>query len=193
MHPCSYSLFTIHTYFCMWYLLKHYPGDNRDTMCRSTAFPSALPWSSNHYTLHSPLNLCLHSHSRVEVFIHPFWLQNDGHPHLSISTSFCTSHFLYFRCVSGFMFCSFWWRLQITKLFTMAMCSNQKTYSSTTYMLSSWSHSWLCHYQPSSQHPYCGAVTYDRGLIASWFVLWDDICGIKCAEASRPACCYTTK
>lgn len=154
MHPCSYNLFIIHVYFCMWYLLKRCPGNSKDTLCRSTACPSALPWSSNHYTLQSPLNVCLHSHSRVEVFIQPFltleWWQSTS-PSIGVCpslTSFCTSHFLYFRCFGGFVFCSFCWRLQITKLFTMAMCSNQKTYSSTTYTLSSWSHSWLCHNQP---------------------------------------------
>jgi len=83
MHPCSYSLFTIHMYYCMWYLLKHCPGNNRDTFWRSTACPSALPWPSNHYTLQSPLNFGLHSLSRVEVFIQPFFTLNDDHPHLS--------------------------------------------------------------------------------------------------------------
>jgi hypothetical protein len=104
MHYCSYSLFTIHVYFCMWYLLKHCPGNNRGTLCRSTACPSALSWPSNHYTMQSPLNFCLHSHSREEVFIQPFltsewWLSTS----LSIGvctspTSSCTSHYF-----SGFI------------------------------------------------------------------------------------------
>lgn len=83
MHPFSYSLFKIHVYFHMWYLLKHCPRNERYTLCRSTACPSVLPWPSNHYTLLGPLNFCLHSHSRVEVFIQPFLTSNDGHPHLS--------------------------------------------------------------------------------------------------------------
>ena len=98
------------------------------------ACPCALPWPSNHFTLQSRMNICLHSHSRVEVFIQPF-LTSEWWPSTSLSigicpspTSSCSSHFLYFRCFSGFMFCSFCWRLQITKLFTMATCSNQKTF-----------------------------------------------------------------
>lgn len=153
MHPSSYSLITIDMYFCMWYLLKHCPGKDRDTLCRSTACP-AFPWPSNHYTLQSPLNFCLHSLNRVEVFIQPFLTLNDGHPHLSALgfvylqpalavITFHTSGASVVSCSA--LFC---WRLQITKLFAMATCSNQKTYSSTTYTLSSWSHSCLCHNQP---------------------------------------------